>query len=447
MVNLNWWIYFQNVQSGMTIDVQGNAKTAGTSVWPYSLNYTNAQIFRVDTTSLPREYGDDACYLQALNDGGPALCLSVNTPPVVIMAVDTTEPAQPGTVPSDVILPRMVADQPSDKRVLRNYAFTIEEKRGIRAPSPSSVITDLSVPAGPPKQVWKLVPVPGEEDIFYIQAADFEDMMVVESLDLSSGGTLVLSSFTGADIQKWRIVSTAPPTAYDLKLADFTWVEWFKMSGWPWNWHRVRTIQGKLSWTRPDPSAPASSALERQVVSVSVDGDDYQFVAGVEPNRSSYDFEVPSSSAAKTKEHCFVVWGRSKWQSANLSLSLEVCGVPTLYSPAQPVEPVTPPKGIGKILVYNCHAEEKPVHLWMYDLTANNQVWADHGIVAFDCPHDTPPNGTPKEIIIGDNHAYYLVGIDCGDMPPNPTDGSCRRLTRSPIQGEKDGASYPLRIN
>src|SRR5690242_4997062 len=50
MVNLNWWIYFQNVQSGMLLDVQGNRKTAGASVWPYALNYTNAQIFRVGDT-------------------------------------------------------------------------------------------------------------------------------------------------------------------------------------------------------------------------------------------------------------------------------------------------------------------------------------------------------------------------------------------------------------
>ena len=47
MVNLSWWIYFQNVQSGMALDVLGNAKRAGTTVWPYSLNYTDAQIFRV----------------------------------------------------------------------------------------------------------------------------------------------------------------------------------------------------------------------------------------------------------------------------------------------------------------------------------------------------------------------------------------------------------------
>jgi nicotinamidase-related amidase len=163
MANLSWWFGIQNVQSGRVMDVQGNAKKAGTTVWPYSLNYTNAQIFRVDTTPPPREYGDDACYIEALNPDGPDLCLSVKTPPLVIVAADTTEPARPGTVPSDVILPR--TDQPSDKRVLRNYAFSIEEKRGSSGTSPISVLTNLSAPVGPPKQVWKLVPVPGEEDI------------------------------------------------------------------------------------------------------------------------------------------------------------------------------------------------------------------------------------------------------------------------------------------
>jgi hypothetical protein len=436
MANLNWWFGIQNVQSGRVMDVQGNAKTAGTTVWPYSLNYTDAQIFRVDTTSPPRGYGDDACYIKALNAGGPNLYLSVKTPPLVIVAVDTTEPAQPGTVPSDVILPRMVADQPSDKRVLRNYAFSIAEKRVPSATSPISVLTDLSVPEGPPKQVWKLVPVPGEEDIFFIECADFEGRMVVESLDLSSGGTLVLSSFTGADIQKWRIVSTAPPNATNLKLADFTWAEWVDMSPLyaPWKWSWVRIIQGKLSWTNPNPSA-----LRSQVVSVSVDGDDFQFVAGIEPNRSSYDFKVPSSKAKRTKEHCFVVWGRSKWQSNNLSLSDEVCGIPTLYSPAQP-EPTTP-KGIGKLLISNCHSEKKPVHLWSYDLTANTGVWKDEGTVAFDCP-----DGTPKEVSFGDSHVYTMVGIDCGDMPPNQAQSSCWTWTLTAIQGEKDGASLPIKI-
>ena len=156
------------------------------------------------------------------------------------------------------MLPPMVADQPSDKRVLRNYAFSIEEKRVSSATSPISVLTDLSVPEGPPKQVWKLVPVPGEEDVFFIQCADFEDPMVIESLDLSSGGTLVLSSLTGADIQKWRIGSTAAPNAADLKLADLTWAEWVDMSPIyaPWKWHWAHDVALK---TGPNPSPVGQS--------------------------------------------------------------------------------------------------------------------------------------------------------------------------------------------
>jgi hypothetical protein len=439
MINLNWWIYFQNVQSGMVLDVQGNRKAPGTSVWPYSLNFTNAQIFRVGGVKAarpPREYGDDAYYIEALNSDGPDLYLSVKAPPLVIVAVDTTEPARPGTVPSDVMLPLVVADERSDKRVLRNYAFSIEEKGGPAVTSPISVVTDLSVPVGSPKQVWKLVPVAGEEDVFFIQCADFEEMMVVESLDVGSGGTLVLSSFTGADIQKWRIGSTAPPNATDLKLTNFTWVESVKTSPWyaPWKWRWARTIQGKLSWTNPTPSVLAS-----QVVSVSVDGDAYQYVAGIAPNRSSYDFEHPSGNAEKTKEHCFVVWGRSKWQSNNLALSDAECAIPTLKGSTQP-DP--PPKGIGKLLVHNCHTEGKAVHLWTYDLTANTGVWKDQGTKAFDCP-----DGTPKEIAIEDDHWYQVVAIDSGDMPPNQTDGSSWKKQSAPFQGEKDGLTLLLGVD
>ncbi len=431
MVNLSWWIYFQNVQSGMALDVLGNAKRAGTTVWPYSLNYTDAQIFRVggyNAARPPRDYGDDAYYIEALNPDGPDLYLSVKSPPLVIVAAEASEPARPGTVRSDVILPRVVADQPSDKRVLRNYAFSIEEMGRPTVTSPISVVTDLSAPVGPPKQVWKLVPVPGEADVFFIQCADFEDTMVVESLDLGSGGTLVLSSFTGADIQKWRIGSTAPPNATDLKLADFTWKEWFDTSPIykPWRWHWVRTIQGKLSWTNPNPSV-----LSQQLVAVSVDGDSNRS-RGVPPNRSSYDFEFASTTDEKAKEHCFVVFGRSKWQSNNLSVSNEICGIPDLYSPAQP-EPTTP-QGIGKLLVQNCHVEGKSVHLWTYDWTANTGVWKDQGTKAFDCP-----DGTPKEISIEDDHLFQVVAIDCGDMPPNQTDGSCWKKISPVLPGEKDG--------
>jgi hypothetical protein len=49
-------------------------------------------------------------------------------------------------------------------------------------------------------------------------------------------------------------------------------------------------------------------------------------------------------------------------------------------------------------MIYNCHSEKKPVHLWSYDLTANTGVWKDEGTVAFDCPDGTQRK-SPLEIV------------------------------------------------
>jgi hypothetical protein len=135
-------VYIQNVLTGMVIDVQGNVKANGTSVWPYSLNHSDAQIFRFSQHGIPDKYGDNARYISALN-AGPDLVLSLKAPPLVIVDAHSNEPAGPGTVRSEAVLPLNVADldahRPTSKRTLRNFAFSIEEKRDLGSAASSSM--------------------------------------------------------------------------------------------------------------------------------------------------------------------------------------------------------------------------------------------------------------------------------------------------------------------
>ncbi len=56
------YAYIENVQTGLVMDVQGNVKANGTNVWPYTLNYSRAQMFQFSEFNIPERYGDDARY-------------------------------------------------------------------------------------------------------------------------------------------------------------------------------------------------------------------------------------------------------------------------------------------------------------------------------------------------------------------------------------------------
>ena len=452
----NWetgWVFIENVKTGLVIDVQGDVKANGTSVWPYSLNYGRAQMFRFDQFNIPENYSEDARYIMAYDNSGydSDFYLSVKVPPMVIVETDTNEPAGPGRIKRDLILPPTLGvvntDKPiSNKKTLRNFAFSIEAKREIDD-SPISVINDLSVSSGEaPKQIWKLLPVPPRPgrpdipDVYYIQNAHFKEKMVIEPLDFSSGGTLVLSSYDGSDIQKWRILRTAPPEPTNLKLSRFEWEEKLNQTPFykPWKWHREQKIKGKLSWTNPNPAD-----LTKQKINID-SSTDYETI-NLEPNKTSHEFNIKSSKSAKTEEHCFSVRVYSKWKAQNWQDSNNLCEKPYFKEAPPKKEPI--PTGVGKLVVYNCHNDKKTVRLWTYDLTSNTGSWKDHGTLDSEWQNGQCLNVSPKEINISDDHMYLLKAIDCGSLPPNLTQGNCHKLTSPIIQGKKNGVSITFQVS
>lgn len=438
------WVYIENVRTGTVIDVQGGVNAKGTSVWPYSLNYTSAQIFRFSDFRIPDRYGSEARRILALSPRGGSYYVSVKTPRQVMVESDPNGPVRPGTFDRGIMLPPrddvlVDPDRPTtSKRTLKNIVFSIEPEHEVDESSPFNVVNDLVTLSGDPKQIWKVLPVENEQGVFFIQSVDFTESMVVEPLDFSSGGTLVLSSFTGSDIQKWRILRTAPPEPTSLKLTSFEWTEehiklpWYK----PWKWHHEQSVQGTLSWANSNPSA-----LRRQILIVSTDTT--RESVEVEPSKTSCDFKVSSSVSAKSKEHCLSIIAFNRWQYKNRGFSDELCRTPSSDDPT-----VVPPEevGVGKLLVYNCHSDRKSLHLWVYDLTANTGVWQDHGTLGEQWQDSSCPSGPPKEISIGDDHLYRLVAIDCSDLPPNQTNGSCHRLT-STIQGKNNGTPMSFTVS
>lgn len=433
----NWvkgWVYIQNVQTGLVIDVQGNIKKHGISVWPYSLNYSKAQMFRFSEFNIPERFGSDARYILAYDDKSSIsdFILSVKKPPMVIAPPHRGTVSDPGIVTPPIVAPPSVVvgdSHNTNKKILRNYLFSVETKQEY-AESPFPPVSAVDTK---PKQIWKIIPVDNEEDTYYIQSAHFSEKMVIEPLDNSSGGTLVLSSFTGSNLQKWKILKTKPEVATNIKLTNFVW------DNDTFLWWGSINIRGKLTWTKN-----ASNLLDQSII-VRPSSGGGQDSLSVGPTKNSSEFEFGSNTTNKTKEHCFSIKSTSKWQAQNWSFSDEVCEHPKY--PGSPTPPTTPPAGIGKLLISNCHNDKKQVHLWTYDLTNNNGVYKDHGTLGSQWQGSTCPVGSPKEINISDDHVYVLIAIDCGDNPPNQTQGSCHKLTSSAIQGQKDGSPLIFQIN
>ena len=438
-------VYIENVLTGTVIDVQGGVKASGTNVWPYSLNYTNAQIFRFSEHRIPERYGSTARRIfayPAYND----LLLSVKTPPMVIATDDGGGTGRPGTIDPSIVLPDtvgLVADPdrlPSDKRTLSNIIFSIEDEQQLDQSSPISIVDNLTLMPGSPKQIWNLIPVDGQDGTFFIESPDVGDSMVIEPLDFSSGGTLVLSSHTGSDLQKWRILQTAPPAPTNLTLSNFEWDKKLDQTPWykPWKWHHDRFVKGTLTWANAKPSILTGQTLIVETTSTN------ESVA-VAPHRTSIDFKVDSTEDAKDDEHCVSIAVRSRWQSENRAFSDEECQVPEVDEPADTGP--DPKPGVGKILVYNCHTDRKSIRLWTYDLTANTGTWADRGTLGDQWEGSGCPSGPPKEIDLDDDHVYRLVAIDCGDLPPPQMPGTCHRLTSADIPGGPDGATINFTVN
>ncbi|MDN3666922.1 hypothetical protein ACFFU1_08215 [Algibacter miyuki] len=428
------WVYIENVQTNLVLDVQGNAKTKGTTIWPHSLNYSKAQMFKLTSSNIPDRFGNDARYIMAYDNRSLSsdFYLSVKVPPLV------TSPVQP--IENNLHQPALSSEpmvftdgeNHSNRKTLNNYEFTIEEKNELSV-SPIHLANSLATKA---KQIWKIIPVPNEPDMYYIQSAEFKKQYVIEPLGLNSGGTLVLGEFTGSNLQKWKILKTAPNEPTDIKLTNFEWERDLDQSTWKfWKWHYAYKIKGDITWKRNNDV----TKLSKQRLTIGVDNDNEHIT--IEPQKSSYKFSIESNSTGNKKEHCFRVKAYSKWSAENTTFSVETCTTPNTSTP--PKRP--PSKGVSKLLITNCHdSKTESVRLWLYDVTTNNGNWVDKGVLNNQWQGSNCPSGIPKEINLTDNHVYILKAIDCGNLSPNETNGSCHVLTSPEIKGAQDGNGTTL---
>lgn len=210
-----------------------------------------------------------------------------------------------------------------------------------------------------PKQIWEIVPLENEQDVYYIESTHFSERMVIEPLGNISGGKIVLSSFTGSNLQKWKIIRTKPTTRSNLNLTNFVWDK-------PWKWRTVQKNKGKLTWSISNSPNVVKQTI-RMTNSSPID---------IGPNRTSYSFNLKSEESFKTNVHCFVVAADSKWQADNRSLSEPFCDKPEFYEPETTTSPTS---GVGKLIIFNCHNDKKSTRLSTYDLTDNSGVWKDQG--------------------------------------------------------------------
>ncbi|WP_157429285.1 RICIN domain-containing protein [Aequorivita sublithincola] len=429
------------METGLVLDVQGNVKENGTKVWPFSINYGLAQVFQVSAADIPDRFGSDVWRIMPYDKGNSEsdLYISVKAPAPVVLATPTNTTNAPIPAPPELIAPSevMSSDIPSStKKTLKNLVFTLEEKREFENSTSPLFNTTEFILAPSLKQLWKIVPVENEQNIYFIESVHFSEKMVIEPLDRSSGGTLVLSSFTGSNLQKWKITRTKPTTRGDLKLTNFKWERTLSQEPWykPWKWHYVYKIKGKLTWSI-DNSLNVTKQTIRMTNSTPID---------IAPNRSIYEFDVKSEESFKTDVHCFVVAADSKWTTDNRSLSDPACGVPAYSDPSTTRPPVA---GVGKLLIRNCHNDKKSVRLWTYDLTVNSGQWKDNGTLDSQWQGSNCGSAAPKEITIKDNHIYLIAATDCGNSQPPLTQSSCDKLAPYQFQGKENGTSLTFQID
>ncbi len=412
--------YIQNVQTGLVIDVKGGQLINGTKVWPYTLNYTTAQEFLFFKGNIPDEYGENSYRIHAGNNlyitviRAPQEILPAPEPDTLSSGFDRTSASAIPEVASPV-------NPTTPTRIFGNYNFSIEEK----------VEMDIIGRMRNKMQIWKIIPVQNEINTFVIQSAQFSEQSVIQPDGVSSGGNLVLASYTGSDLQKWKILPTEPKSPTELELTDF---EFNQPSIWTF-WKDPK-ISGKLSWKEN------SINVKNYVVFIDKEGQNFNSVS-LGPNTTMYEFGWESNSADKDLEYCFRVRNSTNW--AHYSFSENICASPNSYTP--PTTQPPPTNGVGKILISNCHNDKKSVRFWTYDLTLSNGIWVDHGTLPSQWDGSNCPNGLPFEINLTDNHYYQLVAIDCGNLPPSQTQSSCHKLTTPQIQAEPNGSTLVITID
>jgi len=125
-----------------------------------------------------------------------------------------------------------------------------------------------------------------------------------------------------------------------------------------------------------------------------------------------------------------------------VGITRPVTAPPAGQGPAapKPSSSATPTGGLAGLLVYNCHADNHTVHVWVLDRAADGTIsFQDRGAlqVQYENPDNTPLRGScpaagsqPVELTFADRHAYRVVVVDpeaIGCPGNDPAVPACQR--------------------
>ncbi|MGB3800932.1 MAG: hypothetical protein WA952_14045 [Lewinella sp.] len=447
------WYYLQNVQTGLIIDVNGGLKQKGTTVWPYSLNFSEAQIFRFDRTDIPNDFGNNANYIMSYVPSGPAVFLSAKIPARVNSpdgSAADTGPISAGNALSPISQnPQVATDgRNTDQRnLLRRYVFTVEDKMEYTTPR----FDGQSSLEGESRQIWKVTPVPGETDFYYIENGHFEDRFLVEPLDLQSGGTLVLGEFRGDALQQWRILKTQPNEVTNVGVSNFKWKRKFHYSTWKvWKWGNKHRFTGKVSW---DTDNPAATLAKQELVIRNSKG--FIKTISLTPGHTSYEFSFVIDSEPDNDQYCFRLTSFSKWSVENRAFTDELCELPAgptntppttgdVISFASSLKADIPLSGnivyLGQVQPNN-NSRLTKVHVAGNSFTPYIVQFLPEGKTREDCGTDVGVRIEPGEDLEGDD----LATLYGENRPKTPVFFGACKLNRS--AGQLNTNSIPIQID
>jgi hypothetical protein len=125
----------------------------------------------------------------------------------------------------------------------------------------------------------------------------------------------------------------------------------------------------------------------------------------------------------------------------------------TIFLPKQQAEPPPIPEppplnGFGSVVLYNCHAEKRPLNIWVY--SSATPYWQEIGTIShqYNGPVCGPgySSSTPFTYQLDDGVIYEIIAVDqggpyCGKN--NPLHLGCRRWTLNSIRGQSGGQIFP----
>lgn len=395
-------LVINNYASNNYLDVKLGSLEPKAKVWMFKLNQTDAQYFRFIKIG---SQNDKVFRIQNIKSN-----LFLTARMVLSISMDAASSSQNN----------------SNIYLTQDHAYEISNRPQIDI---------MSVDAK--NQYWELMSAEIAENgtLFILKNVRFNK--VLEPFNNQSKSSLILNTYVQGKIsQAWKI-SAMPKIPKSVRV-DYS----YKVQS--------NRISGVINWSDQSNNESGFSIWADRTYAGGVPYS-FEIVNFVPANTTSYSFTFNETNSlnGKNREHCFYVFALGSGGFAPNSLpSKNVCSIAhnELSSPPPP----PPPVGISSIHVYNCHSEQRAVRLWTYDLTLDNGIWVDRGQLSSQWSNGSCQSGLPnlpKQISLTDGHSYALKAIDCGNNPPNTTDGSCHKLTTTnAIPGKTGGQILTITV-